>query len=236
MSLVFKKRKDIRVNNRHLYNFYGLIAVESEINTNNGYGIVDEGSQFTIKFIRKWFGEMTRIVGETWYSTTLENDLNRLFFEKDELMLEVGGLLYYVKAVESEITKYRNFEALDVTFELLSDCCYLRIAISPIRVIGEKTIDLYNEGIRETDIDLTVQAIEGGDITITNNGKSITIKELKANEQVRVYDSNIEGISYDSVSGDIYSCLRLNTGRNSITVTATNANVLFRYQPELGLS
>ena len=235
MSLTSKKRKDIKVDNVRLYNVDGLVAVESEINTSNKFGI-SEGTQFTIKFIRKPGDNILPIVDVKWYSTTLENYLNKLFFGKDEIMLEIGYKIYYVKVMDSEVTKYRNFDALDITFELLSDCCYSPIMLTSIRVTEEKTVELMNDGIRETDIDLTVQAIEDGDITITNNGKSITIKGLKANERARVYDGNIEGISYYDVEGDIYSCLRLRVGRNRLTVTATNANVLFKYQSELGLS
>ena len=234
MSLTFKNKKDIKINNVDLYYRYGLIAVESEINTSNPFGLVSDGTEFTIKFIRKPWDVLLPIVDEPYYDSTLDKELNLLFFGEEDVMLDIGGKLYFAKAVDSKVTKYRDFDELNITFEMLSDCCYDYLTAVPLNGYGNTDICLENDGIRDIDAEVYIEAYKDQDITFTKGENSFTVK-LKENECAKISCEDILGVDYDRVSGDIYETLRLEFGDNEIKIAVEDAFIEFYYQAEYGL-
>ena len=90
-----------------------------------------------------------------------------LFFEEEDIQLDIGGRLYYVKAVDSEVTKYRDFDELNITFEMLSDCCYDYLTAVPLDAEGDTSICLENDGIRDIDSEVYIEAYKDQQIKFT---------------------------------------------------------------------
>lgn len=235
MSLTFKNKKDIKINNVHLFDRYGLIAVESEINTTNAFGLVSNGTEFTIKFIRKPWDMLLPIIDETYYDTTLDKELNLLFFGEEDVMLDIGGKLYFAKAVDSEVTKYRYFDELNITFEMLSDCCYDYLTAVPLNGFGNTDVCLENDGIRDIDAEVYIESYKDQIITFTNKARNSFTVKLKEGECAKISCEDILGIDYDRVSGDVYETLRLEFGDNEIKIEVEDAFIKFYYQAEYGL-
>lgn len=254
MINTYKNKNIVIYNGRNLSQLYNLYVVDEDItmendlgtsqsaNLNNGtlVNLEKENFTFSLKFIRKINGKLASLDGMLLGRPVIE-EISRVFFNTGQdgvNVLELGCKVYYVSPTSGTLTRHsRNVSEFVIEFESLSPYCYSPIMINSYRVNADnspKTIEITNRG-NDTYLELGVECISSGRLTINNNGAELVIN-CEVGDAVKVDGDTADVSDYSKVSGDIKSALSLRYGANNITlITDGDFKVIFRHQCEYGL-
>lgn len=182
--------------------------------------------------------------------TDLElEELSRILFSKDDIgILECNGKVMYGHFV-SDSTSWRNASNqgyIQLKYELSSPYCYSPIMVNPIKVMGNKIIELSNKSTATENIfcDIEFELLSGNYIEIINmtNGKTFKLEGLTDGEKGVIYGDSNEVVSkIDStrnlfkLSNRGFGAMSMVYGRNVFKVIGNNVRVKFIYQCEMCL-
>lgn len=249
------KNKNVIYNGRNLSQLYNLYVVDEDIeiesdlgvtqsaNFNNGALINVEKEQFSfsLKFIRKINGKVCSL-DTMFLGRSFLEEVTRVFYNTSNdgvNILEVGGKIYYVSPMSGTLKRLsRSVSEFTIEFESLSPYCYSPIMVNSVRVFNDnspKTIEITNRG-NDTYLEVGVECISSGTLTISNNGVELTIN-CEAGDIIKVDGDTAEVSDYSKVDGDIKDSLMLRYGANRIVLTtiAGDFKLIFRHQCEYGL-
>ena len=168
-------------------------------------------------------------------------EITRVFFNtsKDGVnILEVGGKVYYVSPTSGVLKRIsRNAGEFTIEFESLSPYCYSPILLDSYRVNetnSPKTVSIVNRG-NDTYLELEVECVQAGTLTISNNGAELIIN-CNAADIIKIDGDTAEVSNYSKVDGNIIDASKLRYGANNISFyTDGDFKVVLRHQCEYTL-
>lgn len=258
MSRFNEGGKPIIYNNRDIYQYFGLKVIDFEpyvlddfgvkrsvtFNNNILVDVKDERFNIKITFVRTKLSNINlknkRIIG---LDNNFLQEVSRVFFgKKDVNTLRYGDLFYYVIPVSGTIQKLDDIGHFSIEFESCSPYCYSNIytkAVTVSAINSPKVIELNNNGINNVYYEVEFICLESGTLTISNLGKSITIKNQSVGKEVNIIGDTLEflGIEPSNIEGDLSTALKLIYGTNRITIkTDGKFKMIFSYQAEYALT
>lgn len=248
MSVFEKYRKSVvidRWNMGMLFNLYVVdlsanienqLGVKRTITYNNNAFVKLENEKYRIEVV---FEKVSNNGESIMVDDKTLDKLNRILFSKNEpLDMQIGDLHYYVVPIEGSVKK-TNDGYVTVVLESVSPYVYGNICVLRKKVVDiSKEIEINNNGINDIYCDLEIQGV--GDILIKNmsNGNIIELINLN-NEDIKLIGdtSEILGIDYDRVKGNLKDALKLRYGSNRFQVEVTgNITIQFTFQIEYALT
>lgn len=170
-------------------------------------------------------------------------EVGSLFFSnKDEVsVLDINQNLYYVIPIAGTLSSKVDSSLLSLDFQMCSPYIYsyplnhlINLDNTDINCIEE----FRNNGINSSCLDVEIECISNGLITIFNRDKTITIN-MKAGEELKLIGDNHEIIgNLDSVtSGFDLGALELETGVNRIRISSSGQfETIWKWQEEYAYS
>lgn len=170
-------------------------------------------------------------------------EISRWLFKSEPLPLECNGIIYYGIFTKGTRWISGKFGYFTLTFEMSSSVAWSPIMNNPIRVVGEKTIELFNKSTYYEDIcpDIEVELLQGNSIKITNLtiGQIIEFNGLENNEKFRVYNDNIKQVvSLIDGKRNLFKLfnkewLTLVYGKNIIKIESIDAKINILWQDKI---
>lgn len=258
MGFTYRNKNKIIWNGWDLSEWYDLYVVDADITlenqlgatgivniNNNAFINVDkENFTFTLKFIKKDNKGNICSLDDKYLGRPFLDEVNRIIFSDKEInILEIGSRIYYVVPIGGTLRRHsRNIGEFTIEFQSLSPYCYSPIILTNATVNttnSPKEVILSNNGNR-TNILLEVGCVANGNLTITNNknGNSITILNCKAKEEFSIdgESTDVKGISFDRVNGNIKDTLTLEYGTHIFSIETTGTFKLnLKYQAEMNV-
>lgn len=251
----YKNKNNVIYNGRNLSQLYNLYVVDEDIEMENSLGtsqsanlqngalvnVDNENFTFSLKFIRKQNGEVCSLDGMFLGRPFIE-EITRVFYNTSSdgvNVLWLGGKVYYVSPMSGTLKRLsRSVSEFTIEFESLSPYCYSPIMVNSYRVNADnspKEITISNRG-NDTYLELGVECISSGRLTINNNGAELVIN-CEAGDVVKVDGDTADVSDYSKVAGDIKDTLSLRYGANNIKLStiAGDFKVVFRHQCEMNL-
>ncbi|MGL5331190.1 MAG: hypothetical protein ACRDD7_18140 [Peptostreptococcaceae bacterium] len=157
------------------------------------------------------------------------DEINRLIYKKDIAVLYVNGYFYYGSFSQGELVLYGDKGYLSLQFNSAYPYCFTAPLLNSIRVVGEKTIEIYNNSnvVDFLLFDIEIEKIGQGNVTIENltvKNNKMVIKNVSDREIIKVYgeiytdivsETNPDKNMHNSYDGEFVG---LRYGRNMIKV------------------
>lgn len=170
-------------------------------------------------------------------------EVTRWLYKAEPLPLECNGIIYYGMFTGGTRWVSGKIGYLTLTFQMSSSVAWSPIMLNPVRVMGEKTIELFNKSTYYEDIypDIEAELLQGNSVKITNmtTGQVVEFNDLENNEKFRAYNDNVKQVvSLIDGKRNLFKLfnkewLRLVYGRNIIKIESTDTKVNIIWQNKI---
>lgn len=190
--------------------------------------VIESRNNVTVTFVRSKNGIPLEL------TDSYLKQIQQIFFRPKGLVkFEIDDRCYYAIATEGSFKKYLDNEGyFSITLEV-DPYCYVGNSTVISISNNSKTIVLENTGLTTTYIDLSVECVSSGRVTITKDSNTITL-EGTVGQTVEIYGEYGDSkgtVKWDCSAMDVF---QLAYGENTYTITGTGKwNITFNKEDEL---